>query len=580
MRHSRLLAPLTAVAVCLLISACSHKTEAIEPVSWPHMESTESLSINGKPFQAYVASTEQHRRRAINGLAIKEDQAIALLYPDREDPVEIEYRSVPDPMDIVFLNADAEPVLIESVPAFSRTVFPRRYGGVAARVVLQLQQGAAEQLGIEAGKAVTTSPDLVARSADAEDEFARLYFLRNERPEDKPDLSPHVKLKVLNKAEEIARLMKDRDNLKEGEGVLVPVSQGYFEFWLKEVQGDVCAAWIESAGRSQILSSTYEGISAGGGSDLDEPVYYSPGEATHLAIWRGSDYFTKNNISRRSPVRLTGVTNSSHDEPDYGAIELKFGDTLLTARLAATADARETALRDAPTLKPDKAFVLAWDDPSLVEIDAPAGANLWFVGADYGIARKERSTGGKVDVQAPSRFVIVVPEGFATEDALEFPYVLRDLKPSLPTVVFYQARQADVVTDRWPGPDDSMKARARVELAITPAEQRRGLMFRESLKAGHGMLFIYKKEEPELSYWMKNCRMNLSIAFVNSRGIIVQIHNNMLAPEAGTPDHQLPLYSSRGPARYAIEMKENWFSENGIAVGDRVFIPPALTDSE
>lgn len=579
MRHSRLLATLTAFAVCLLVSACGHKTEAIEPISWPHMESMESLSINGKDFQAYVASTEQHRRRAINGLAIKEGQAIAMLFPERDEAIELEFRSVPDPIDLVFLNAKAEAVLVQPVPAFSRSTFPRRFGGKDARVVLQLQQGAAAQLGIELGKAVTTTPDLVGRSADAEDEFARMYFLRNERAEDKPELSPHVKLKVLNKAEEVARLMKDRENLKEGQGVLVPVGQGYHQFWLKEVQGEMCAAWIENAQGTSILASIYEGIKAGGGSDLDEPVYYSAGKPTYLAIWRGSDYFTANKINRRSPVRLTGVNVSSHDKPDYGAIELKFGDSLLTATLAATEDARQAALKRAPALEPDRAFVLAWDDPTFVELAPPAGLTLWHIGADYKVARKERTTGDKIESAATSRFVIIVPEGFEPEAELEFPYVLRDLKPSLPAVVFYSARQADVVTDRWPGPDNNFKARARVELAVTPAEQRRGLMFRESLKPGHGMLFIYKQEEPELSYWMKNCRMNLSIAFVNSRGMVVAIHNNMLAPEAGTPDHALPLYSSQAPAKFAVEMEENWFSQNNIVVGDRIFIPPALADT-
>jgi len=94
------------------------------------------------------------------------------------------------------------------------------------------------------------------------------------------------------------------------------------------------------------------------------------------------------------------------------------------------------------------------------------------------------------------------------------------------------------------------------------------------------MLFIYKEEQPELTYWMKNCRMNLSIAFRDEKGVIVKIHQVMKAPEAGTPDYQLERYESGLPAKYAIEFEEKWFENNGVEVGDRMFIPPALANME
>jgi uncharacterized membrane protein (UPF0127 family) len=466
------------------------------------------------------------------------------------------------------------------VPAFSQSSFPRNYGGKHARVVLQLPKGAAKELGITQGSDVKTTPDLVDRSKDAEREFARLYFLRNERPEDKPEPAPYVSLKVLKEVEDVAQLMKDRDDLKEGEGVIVPINSTFHSFWLKGVKGKVCAAWIESAGQGQtrILSSIYEGIEAAGGSDLDEPIYYSSGKPSYLAIWKGEDFFTKNKIERRSPITVTGVSVSSHDLVDHKDIELKFGDDILKAELAQTDEARAAALRKSPALEEGKAYILAWDDPSQVEINAPTGANLWFVGADGGIAHKAQ--GGTPDFKAQSRFVLAVPTGFAPEGKFNLPYVLRDLKPSLPAVVFYNAKQKDVVTDRWPGEKDNYKARAHVELAVTASEQRRGLMFRESLKKNHGMLFIYKEEETDLSYWMKNCRMNLSIAFISDRGVIVKIHNVMTKPAAGTPDAALEHYEAGEPARFAVEMEENLFKNNGISEGDRIFIPPALIEKQ
>ncbi|MBX3460522.1 MAG: DUF192 domain-containing protein [Planctomycetes bacterium] len=571
---------LSLAAVCLLLSACGPDKEKVEPLAWPYMESLETLTINGTEFKAFIASSEMHRRRAINGLAVKSGQAVALLYPDLPNPVELEFKIVPDPMDLVFVAADGKAVLVESVPAFAESTFPRIYGGKKARIVLQLPAGTAKELGIAAGKDVKTSPDLLDKSKGAEAEFARMYFVRNERPEEKPEPAPFVSLKVLTKPADVAQLMKDRDDLAEGQGVIVPFSSKHAQFWLKGVKGKVCAAWVENVNRNKILTAIYEGIEAGGGSDLDEPIYNSPGKASYLAIWKGADFFSKNKIEKRSSVTIAGVDAFEHDAIDYGNIELKVGDDRLEARLAVTEDARTAALKEAPALEKGKAVVLAWDDPSHVEVEAPAGASLWFIGADHTIAHREKTAGGKVGFKAQSRFVIAVPSGFEPKGEFKLPYLLQDLKPSLPAIVFYNAKQKDVVTDRWPGKAENFKGRARVELAMTPAEQRRGLMFRESLRDNHGMLFIYPTEEDNVSYWMKNCKMNLSIAFANDRGVIVKIYNVMTKPAPGTPDHELDLYPAGAPVRFAVEMRENWFKDNGINEGDRIFIPPSLTESK
>ncbi len=55
----------------------------------------------------------------------------------------------------------------------------------------------------------------------------------------------------------------------------------------------------------------------------------------------------------------------------------------------------------------------------------------------------------------------------------------------------------------------------RVEVAFRQKERTIGLMFREKLDSDHGMLFIYPQEQ-NLSFWMKNTRIPLSIAFIVS----------------------------------------------------------------
>lgn len=572
---------LTLLMLALGVAACGYETEEVQPLAWPFLETTSALTINGQSFDAFVAKTEAHRKRALHGLAIKEKQAIAYLYPKLDQAVEFKFRSLPDPAELVFIDEGGKAIAVETLPAFSQASFQRAFAHKGARVVLQLPRGAAEKLKISKGSAVTTEPNLVQQSAEAEAEFARLYFIKNQRDDEKPEDAPFVSLKVLAKAEECAQALKDRPELKDGQGVVLPVGANH-EFWLKGVEGKVCAAYLErSQGGGMVLASMFEGIEDTGATDREKPVYYATGSASYLAIWKGADTFTKHKVEKRARVVLAGVEVYSADEPKYDALPIKFGDAQFEARLARSPAQREAAIAEAAALKPGKGVVLAWDDPADVKIEnAPAGGQFWYLNADknkYSVGDKF-SAGGESKVAAKSRFVLVVPPGFEPKGELDLPWVIRDLRPWLVPVAFYNAKQKDVVRDRWPGAKDNLRKVVRVELAITEAEQRQGLMFRTSLKPDHGMLFIYKKEEESLSYWMKNCKMNLSIAFVNERGEIIKIHQKMLAPQPGTPDQLLDNYESGGPAKYAIEMEENWFEKNGVKEGDRIFLPPELAN--
>ncbi len=101
----------------------------------------------------------------------------------------------------------------------------------------------------------------------------------------------------------------------------------------------------------------------------------------------------------------------------------------------------------------------------------------------------------------------------------------------------------------------------QVEVASTQKERTLGLMFREKLDKDHGMLFIYPQEQ-YLSFWMKNTKIPLSIAFINSDGEITQI-------ESMNP-YSLIDHVSKDKGRYALEMEEGWFKKNGIKVGSKV----------
>jgi uncharacterized membrane protein (UPF0127 family) len=106
----------------------------------------------------------------------------------------------------------------------------------------------------------------------------------------------------------------------------------------------------------------------------------------------------------------------------------------------------------------------------------------------------------------------------------------------------------------------------RVEIADGPFEQQRGLMYRTALEEDRGMLFVYRREQP-LSFWMKNTRIPLSIAYIDSKGRITDILD--MKPLDDKPPH----YVSSGPVQYALEVNQGFFDERGVRVGDHAELP-------
>ena len=108
-----------------------------------------------------------------------------------------------------------------------------------------------------------------------------------------------------------------------------------------------------------------------------------------------------------------------------------------------------------------------------------------------------------------------------------------------------------------------------VEIAFTPEGRTRGLSGRDSLADGAGMLFVFKGGAAS-SFWMREMRFALDFVWIGDGCEVVDIHADVPAPPAGTALGELPIYSSRTPARYNLEINAGEAAARGIEIGDAV----------
>jgi uncharacterized membrane protein (UPF0127 family) len=106
----------------------------------------------------------------------------------------------------------------------------------------------------------------------------------------------------------------------------------------------------------------------------------------------------------------------------------------------------------------------------------------------------------------------------------------------------------------------------RAEVAATDEARQQGLMFRASMGANEGMLFVFPAPA-QVCMWMKNTPLPLSVAFLDEQGKIVNIED--MAP------HTLDSHCSEGQVRYALEMNQGWFGKKNVKPGSRIAgLPP------
>ena len=103
--------------------------------------------------------------------------------------------------------------------------------------------------------------------------------------------------------------------------------------------------------------------------------------------------------------------------------------------------------------------------------------------------------------------------------------------------------------------------RISAEVAYTEPTRQKGLMERRSMAPHEGMLFVFERAMP-FCMWMRNTYIPLSVAFIDGKGVILNIED--MKPQTENP------HCASGDAKYALEMNQGWFATRKIGPGGRI----------
>ena len=104
-----------------------------------------------------------------------------------------------------------------------------------------------------------------------------------------------------------------------------------------------------------------------------------------------------------------------------------------------------------------------------------------------------------------------------------------------------------------------------VQMAITPKQQQKGLMFRESMPDDEGMLFIFNPPR-EVGFWMKNTLIPLDMLFIAPGGVVHKIHR-------GAVPHDLRSIPSDGITHAVLEINSGMSDKLQLIEGAKIIWP-------
>ena len=103
----------------------------------------------------------------------------------------------------------------------------------------------------------------------------------------------------------------------------------------------------------------------------------------------------------------------------------------------------------------------------------------------------------------------------------------------------------------------------RAEVAADSETRAQGLMYRDHLRPGTGMLFFFP-EDGEYPFWMKNTRIVLDMIWIDSNKVIASIAHDVQPCQV----ENCPSYPPNARARYVLEVSGGVARAHGLKVGD------------
>lgn len=105
----------------------------------------------------------------------------------------------------------------------------------------------------------------------------------------------------------------------------------------------------------------------------------------------------------------------------------------------------------------------------------------------------------------------------------------------------------------------------RVELATNDETRAQGLMYRDTLPPGNGMLFLFSRDD-EYPFWMKNTLIPLDMIWVTSERRIAAISHDV-PPCKADP---CPSYPPNAISRFVLELAAGEAKKHGLKAGDQL----------
>ena len=97
------------------------------------------------------------------------------------------------------------------------------------------------------------------------------------------------------------------------------------------------------------------------------------------------------------------------------------------------------------------------------------------------------------------------------------------------------------------------------ELALKPVEIYTGMMWRTNMPEGTAMLFVFADATPR-SFYMRNTYVPLSLAYIDTEGVIRETHDLQPLNESSVP-------SAADNIQFVLEVPQGWFKRHNIATG-------------